>query len=488
MIKLNKLDAVANVQPATAESLKALELQTNDNAMTMHNATPMLPVLANQSKLTAQELSQIQLDGNKLFASGKCIHDRNGNLVDFIPDVTIENTRRLMKDCGFFVRYNLISRAVELLGTPDEWGNTHYDLGPALTHILDIANRNRLKLKKDQLYDFIWAIAHENQYNPVYAVLSSLEWDGIDRLDMLVKSIESESTAPALIKLLLTKWLISAVALGCADESSQLLSAGGMLVLVGPQGIGKGQFLKWLTAPLQKYFLEGAILNPSEKDSISRMVRYWVVELGELDGTLSKSNIAPLKAMLTSEKDVFRPAYGRTDVVYRRRTVFAATINHDNFLEDKTGSRRFWTIDVNGFNAYKKLDVLQVWAQVYQLYLEGVSWHLNSQEQQLLERSNSQHKVIDTIDDSLSSTFMFDADPFEWLDKMTSVEILKRIGFEKPTPSETRRLTESLKAKGVKLSDSTRDGIRARYWLMPPKFRHKTFIDMNEHVAIPTYH
>lgn len=488
MCKLNKLDAVANVQPATAESLKALELQTNDNAMTMHNATPMLPVLANQSKLTAQELSQIQLDGKNVFSSGKCIQDRNGNLVDFIPDVTIENTRCLLKACGFFVRYNLISRAMELVGTPNEWGNTDHDLTTALTHILDIANRNRLKLKKDQLYDFIWAIAHENQYNPVYAVLSSLEWDGIDRLDMLVRSIESESTAPELIKLLLTKWLISAVALGCADESSQLLSAGGMLVLVGPQGIGKGQFLKWLTAPLQKYFLEGAILNPSEKDSISRMVRYWVVELGELDGTLSKSNIAGLKAMLTSEKDVFRPAYGRTDVVYRRRTVFAATINHDTFLEDKTGSRRFWTIDVNRFNAYKNLDVLQLWAQVYQLYLEGVSWHLNSQEQQLLERSNAQHRIIDTIDDGLSSTFMFDADQFEWLDKMTSVEILKRIGFEKPTPAETRRLTESLKARGVKLSDSTRDGIRARYWLMPPKFRHKPFIDMNEHVAIPTYH
>lgn len=467
---INELGAAENRQVPAAEGTEALKFQANDNANSELNATPMLPLVTYNKQLSVDELLYVNIDGSTVFSTGKFFYDRNGQVIDFKPFDTIDNTRRLLAAYGFGLSYNLITRSMEISGTPAEWGNTRHDTSTALTYILDIAKRNNLKLNKDQLTDYTYALSRRNQYNPIYDLMSNIKWDGIDRLDMLVNSIESENTPLELIKLLLTKWLISAVALGCAAEDSQFLSAGGVLILVGSQGNGKNQFLHWLTKPFSDYFLEGHTLIPGEKDSISTFVKYWIVELGELDGTLSKAHMPALKAILTNDKDVFRPSYGRTDVIYRRRTVFAASINHEMFLEDKTGSRRFWAIDFKAFNITKELDVLQLWAQVYQLYLDGHSWHLNAQEQQLLELSNAKHKAIDVIDDGLSNEFNFDANVHEWTIKRTSNEILERLGFDKPTVTETRRLTESLKARRVKMQESTRDGKRGRYWLMPPSF------------------
>jgi putative DNA primase/helicase len=304
-------------------------------------------------------------------------------------------------------------------------------------------------------------------------VLEQAQWDGVDRLDSLTDVIQSDKTDRNLIKLLLTKWMLSAVALGCADENSPLQSAAGVLVFVGSQGIGKGQFLKWLSSPFYQYFLEGTLINPADKDSLSKMVRNWIIELGELEGTLNKSNMAALKALITNSEDYFRPAYGRKDVRYRRRSVFSATINHEDFLDDKTGSRRFWTIHVKTININKNLNLLQIWAQIFSLYKQSYSWHLTPEEQELLEHENSQFQVIDTLEDGLLDLFDFEQDKRDWETKWTTQEVLNTLGIERPTQLESKRLTEILRQKKVVYQQTRRDGKNGRYWLMPPTFKKK---------------
>lgn len=471
--ELNEITIADNGQASATAGNNALESQ-NDNSVNSLICTGNFLPVPSKPKFSAQDYLTLSIDTYAEGWEGKCIYDQDGNIIGHTPFANMNNTINLFNYCGFVVRYNLMRRSIELLNTPTQWGNTKKDSAVALTHILDIATRNKMQISKDKLYDNFVAIARAREYNPISETLSLVEWDGKDYLSLLAGCIESESTSDQLIYLLLKKWMISAVALGCAAENSKPLSASGMLVLVGAQGIGKSRFLKWLTKPFRDYFLEGATLNPSDKDSVAKVIKYWIVELGELDGTLSKADIALLKAMLTASEDSYRPPYERTEVIYRRRTVFAATINHAEFLEDKTGSRRFWTIDVKRFNYNKDIDTLQLWAQVYQLYLSGEQWHLTAEEQHLLETSNAQHQLIDVIDDGLNSKFDFSSDRKDWTNRLLTKEILAILDFDKPTQSETRRLTESLKALGLKPIESTRQGKRGRYWSMPQLFSNRS--------------
>jgi putative DNA primase/helicase len=41
---------------------------------------------------------------------------------------------------------------------------------------------------------------------------------------------------------------------------------------------------------------DGMMLRPDDRDSVKQVVSHWLVELGELDATFRKSDIAQLKA------------------------------------------------------------------------------------------------------------------------------------------------------------------------------------------------
>ena len=49
---------------------------------------------------------------------------------------------------------------------------------------------------------------------------------------------------------------------------------------------------------MDAYIKDGITLNPSDKDSVMQCVRNWIVELGELDATFRKSDIASLKSFI----------------------------------------------------------------------------------------------------------------------------------------------------------------------------------------------
>lgn len=147
-------------------------------------------------------------------------------------------------------------------------------------------------------------------------------------------------------------------------EETRGIFTKGVLIFQGEQSIGKTSwFKKLLPNPVNEYFLEGATLAPTNKDSISRVTSHGIVELGEADSTMKK-DIAALKAFLTSNKDVFRPPYGRVDNKLPRHTVFCASVNDNEYLVDPTGNSRFWTIPVLSLDYKHEIDMQQFWAQI----------------------------------------------------------------------------------------------------------------------------
>ena len=129
----------------------------------------------------------------------------------------------------------------------------------------------------------------------------------------------------------------------CCCFNPDGISAHGVLVLQGDQYLGKTKWMKSLAPKELGVIKDGITLNPSDKDSVMQCVRNWIVELGELDATFRKSDIASLKSFITSDRDVLRRPYARLESEFARRTVFLHRLTQSNFTTQ--GNRRFWTIE-----------------------------------------------------------------------------------------------------------------------------------------------
>ena len=155
------------------------------------------------------------------------------------------------------------------------------------------------------------------------------------------------------------KWCLS----GCrAIISQEGFVSENVLILKGDQGAGK---TKWLTNLAPKDCVKTGIqLNPSNKDSVLEATSVWIAELGEFDGTTSKSDTASLKAFLSKRIDYVRRPYGVAEEMIPRKSIFCASVNSDTFLVDDTGNRRYWTLEIGEANEKHGIDMQQLWRQV----------------------------------------------------------------------------------------------------------------------------
>jgi predicted P-loop ATPase len=90
--------------------------------------------------------------------------------------------------------------------------------------------------------------------------------------------------------------------------------------------------------------------------------KYWIVEWPELQSMFRARDQNTVKAFVSSQRDSFRPPYGRTTVEVPRSSIFVGTTNEEDFLTDDTGNRRYWVI--GGCDQRFDLDRLTQWRTV----------------------------------------------------------------------------------------------------------------------------
>lgn len=245
-------------------------------------------------------------------------------------------------------------------------------------------------------------VAAERIYHPIKNYFAGLNWDGVPRLNSLLIDYCGAEDNPY-TRAVTRKTLCAAVAR--VYEPGRKFDS--ILVLSGPQGIGKSTFFAKLGGAWYSDSL--AISDMKDKTAAEKLQGYWILELGELAG-IKKVDVETVKSFVTRVDDKYRQAYGMVVESHPRSCIIVGTTNSESgFLRDITGNRRFWPVQVSEHGSHHPWDleeIDQVWAEAIQAYKDGESLFLSGEvaqmayakQQEAMESDDREGLVQDYLD------------------------------------------------------------------------------------------
>lgn len=320
---------------------------------------------------------------------------------------------------------------------------------------------------RGELEGFLKDIAREQQFHPLEDYCTAVRWDGVDRIAELANCLETEHPLRRrYLEMFLYQCVGAVVSLRTYVRHGRGVQLSATTVLIGPQGIGKSTFWEKLTPP--GMLSEGRSLqmgSSREVDNVSACLSGLVCELGEIGGSLRRSEADALKDFQSTAVDKFRVAYGRRAFAKPRMTVFVGTANKDFKLTDPTGSRRYATmqvswIDWDALNTLCDADSLQqLWAQAWHaVMVDGEAWTLTPDEADVRDRENDNVRAETSEEGALAEylsgvTKMYQS---EWL---TMTQICKLLDI-KYAPARAGQLHTALAACGIEYRAKVTEGKR----------------------------
>lgn len=212
-------------------------------------------------------------------------------------------------------------------------------------------------------YDIaVTKVTDDRSYHPIREYLKSLpEWDGIKRVEtLLIDYLGARDNN--YVRTVTRKTLCAAV----MRVKNPGIKFDPMLVLNGPQGIGKSTLIAKLAG---EWFSDSLSLSDTkDKTAAEKLQGYWILEIGELAG-LRKAETETLRSFISRQNDIYRAAFGKRATPHPRQCIFFGTTNAENgYLRDTTGNRRFWPVKTpGGGNKHSwqltKEDIDQIWAE-----------------------------------------------------------------------------------------------------------------------------
>lgn len=296
--------------------------------------------------------------------------DKQGRVKDTLTNIAaiVRNDPNLQN-----IVYNEFKGMVDVIG-PLPWKQVRPGWNDA-----DLANA---KLYFERVYG-VWSptkfkdallavVSAERLYHPVKEYLNGLTWDGTERLDTLLVDYMGADDTPY-VRAVTRKTLCAAV----ARIYEPGIKFDSMLVLNGPQGMGKSTFYALLG---REWFSDSlSIADMRDKTAAEKLQGYWILEIAEMNG-IKKVDVETVKSFLSRSDDKFRQAYGTVVESHPRTNIIVGSSNADRgFLRDVTGNRRFWPVNVTGTGAkhpWELTEIDQVWAEALERYRAGEELYL----------------------------------------------------------------------------------------------------------------
>lgn len=270
-------------------------------------------------------------------------------------------------------------------------------------------------------------IASRKTFHPVRDWIQGLAWDNKPHINTLASHfadthppIKDGKRSYSVFEALLSLWLIGAV------DRVMTGAQNPVLVLAGPQGIGKSFLPWWLAQPIASFngfdprnnpfFCEGNI-NPESIEHQRRLVSKLIWEIGEVGATMRRADQDTLKQFLTESSATFRVPYAKYEITKPALCSWIATVNPTvGFLNDPTGNRRFRTVELKSidWNYSKAIDPVQVWAQAVHWWRNGATADLSPIEKTVISQINNDHSKTSDEIEAIMTRYEFDAAEESW--------------------------------------------------------------------------
>lgn len=392
----------------------------------LESAAPNTPPADASSEAKAYDQSMSNADPNEWLT--KLEYDKQGNIKNTLVNLlTIVQNDPWLKGIVF----NQLSDGMEIRDdiAPVPWKHPSKFWRDADDNQIISYIEQRYGSFSLRNYDIaIGKVADDRSYHPIREYLSNLPpWDGGHRVDTLLIDYLGSPDNPY-VRTVTRKMLVAAIRRidrpGCKHDS--------MLVLSGPQGIGKSTLISKLGG---EWFSDSLSLSDThDKTAAEKLQGYWILEIGELAG-LRKADVETLRSFLSRQNDIYRAAFGRRATPHLRQCIFFGTTNEEQgYLRDTTGNRRFWPVHTPGGGSkhsweLTREEIDQIWAEAKYLYEQGERPMLDEEVEQLAK--TAQREAMETDDrEGLVLEYLDKLLPDDW----AKMDLTARRGFLRGDP------------------------------------------------------
>ena len=299
-------------------------------------------------------------------------------------------------------------------------------------------------------------LAHRQRYNPIKSYFDELRsvhyaprhngraspvpW-AIDGIGQYLDNPDGWATR------WLFRWMTGCIARLYRQERNP------MLVLAGPQAIGKSSFIRWLCPPDLIEFHREGLIKPDVKDERLRLVDTFIQEVPELGSTTRRSDVEALKNHITQKFVVERMPYGKRPMRKPALTSFAGSVNPDGggFLVDSTGNSRYLCTQVDRYDfEYSRVNINLLWREAVWFYDNYPRvWELTPDEETARDAINAQYQIVNPLEDVCRAVLDF-SDPEVFT---TALVIKNHLSPHYRYNSETqfsRELAKTMRSLGLK--------------------------------------
>ncbi|BAZ18586.1 hypothetical protein NIES4071_104710 (plasmid) [Calothrix sp. NIES-4071] len=325
-----------------------------------------------------------------------------------------------------------------------------------------IAIEFNIDIAKEDAIDILFYLGASRGYHPVRNYLNqvSVLHANVDTTILDEIATRYFNNSDEIANIYMKKTLIGAVARimepGCKFDT--------ITILYGLQGAYKSTFWRKL---IGDEVFSDSLVDLVNKDELAKLRRFWGLELAEIDYLFGQKAVESFKRFLSAQEDTYRPPYARENVTVPRTCFFVGTTNKKDILQDPTGNRRYWVLDVRTNRIdYLKLEQERdlLWAAAVKLYHEGAQWDLTEEEKLLSTVSNKDYDSQDVWTDLISNYMSI-------RQKATTLEVMTEALHIEPSLCDNqkqRRVVSILQRLGYESKTVSRGGAKLRAWVYSP--------------------